>query len=259
MNETIPALVALREKGLVRHIGITGLPLKIFRTVLDRCEPQKNRPAGDSNRSIVCEPGKHFRSPNLAACACGCRSTAATCTDVTSSTLFCIFRSAPAGSVDFILSYCHHALNDRSLRELLPYLQEKGIAVVNGSVLGMGLLTNKVQRALENHRYNNHNLSVLLKPPVCGDSGDASEWLAWKRMRGRADAADLATESQESCASLLCRKPCLLAADEAQLCAPWYRHWLNPMLVIPSAGPPGLAPGAQGGQVCGSKSGNIRQ
>ena len=37
VNETIPALVELRDKGLVRHIGITGLPLKIFCTVLDRC------------------------------------------------------------------------------------------------------------------------------------------------------------------------------------------------------------------------------
>lgn len=36
MNETLPALVRLREEGLVRHIGITGLPLKIYRHVLDR-------------------------------------------------------------------------------------------------------------------------------------------------------------------------------------------------------------------------------
>lgn len=50
----------------------------------------------------------------------------------------------PAGSVELILSYCHHALTDKSLRELLPYLREKGVAAVNGSVLSMGLLTNKV-------------------------------------------------------------------------------------------------------------------
>lgn len=36
MNETLPALAALRAQGLVRHIGITGLPLPIFRYVLDR-------------------------------------------------------------------------------------------------------------------------------------------------------------------------------------------------------------------------------
>lgn len=56
----------------------------------------------------------------------------------------------PACSVDIILSYCHHALNDRSLRELLPYLAEKGVAAVNGSVLSMGLLTNKVRIGVGN-------------------------------------------------------------------------------------------------------------
>jgi L-galactose dehydrogenase len=50
----------------------------------------------------------------------------------------------PPGSVDMILSYCHHALNDKSLQDLLPFLREKGVGVVNGSVLSMGLLTNKV-------------------------------------------------------------------------------------------------------------------
>jgi len=52
--------------------------------------------------------------------------------------------------VDIILSYCHHALNDRSLRELLPYLAGKGVAAVNGSVLSMGLLTNKVRIGVGN-------------------------------------------------------------------------------------------------------------
>ena len=36
VNETLPALQKLREQGKVRWIGITGLPLKIFRYVLDR-------------------------------------------------------------------------------------------------------------------------------------------------------------------------------------------------------------------------------
>ncbi|RMZ53252.1 hypothetical protein APUTEX25_005241 [Auxenochlorella protothecoides] len=34
--ETLPALQRLKEKGLVRHIGITGLPLACFQYVLDR-------------------------------------------------------------------------------------------------------------------------------------------------------------------------------------------------------------------------------
>ncbi|GAX84472.1 hypothetical protein CEUSTIGMA_g11892.t1 [Chlamydomonas eustigma] len=37
INETLPALIKLREKGVVRHIGITGLPFSAFHYVLDRC------------------------------------------------------------------------------------------------------------------------------------------------------------------------------------------------------------------------------
>jgi len=36
VNETLPALHALKEQGLVRHVGITGLPLGVFRSILDR-------------------------------------------------------------------------------------------------------------------------------------------------------------------------------------------------------------------------------
>ena len=36
MSETIPALVKLREEGLIRHVGFTGLPLAIYKKVLDR-------------------------------------------------------------------------------------------------------------------------------------------------------------------------------------------------------------------------------
>jgi len=38
VRETIPALRRLQEQGKVRFVGITGLPLKIFRYVLDRAE-----------------------------------------------------------------------------------------------------------------------------------------------------------------------------------------------------------------------------
>lgn len=38
-DETLPALQRLKEQGLVRHIGITGLPLGVFRSILDRVEP----------------------------------------------------------------------------------------------------------------------------------------------------------------------------------------------------------------------------
>jgi len=36
VNETLPALVKLRDAGRVGHLGITGLPLNIFPAVLDR-------------------------------------------------------------------------------------------------------------------------------------------------------------------------------------------------------------------------------
>ena len=39
VNETLPALVKLRTAGRIGHIGITGLPLKIFPAVLDRAAP----------------------------------------------------------------------------------------------------------------------------------------------------------------------------------------------------------------------------
>jgi L-galactose dehydrogenase len=39
VHETLPALVKLRDAGRIGHIGITGLPLKIFSGVLDRAAP----------------------------------------------------------------------------------------------------------------------------------------------------------------------------------------------------------------------------
>jgi L-galactose dehydrogenase len=39
VNETLPALVRLREQGRIGHIGITGLPLKIFPAVIERTPP----------------------------------------------------------------------------------------------------------------------------------------------------------------------------------------------------------------------------
>ncbi|HKB91137.1 MAG TPA: aldo/keto reductase, partial [Opitutaceae bacterium] len=81
INETLPALREVVRKGKARFVGITGLPLKVFRYVLERTE------------------------------------------------------------VDTILSYCHYALNDTSLRELLPLLKAKNIGIINASPYSMGLLT----------------------------------------------------------------------------------------------------------------------
>lgn len=43
INETLPALQALKAQGLVRFVGITGLPLSVFRYVLDRAPPGGQR------------------------------------------------------------------------------------------------------------------------------------------------------------------------------------------------------------------------
>ena len=84
IEETLPAMLKLKERGVVRHIGITGLPLKIYKYVLDR---------------------------------------------------------VPEGTVDAVLSYCHYHLADSSLEDLIPYLKEKKVGIINASPLSMGLLT----------------------------------------------------------------------------------------------------------------------
>jgi len=49
---------------------------------------------------------------------------------------------APEGSIDVVLSYCHHTLCDKSLeQDLIPYLKEKNVGIINASPLCMGLLT----------------------------------------------------------------------------------------------------------------------
>jgi aryl-alcohol dehydrogenase-like predicted oxidoreductase len=83
VEETIPALRKLQAQGKARFVGVTGLPLKVFRYVLDRTE------------------------------------------------------------LDAILSYCHYVLNDSTLVELLPTLQEKGVGIINASPLSMRLLSNE--------------------------------------------------------------------------------------------------------------------
>lgn len=47
----------------------------------------------------------------------------------------------PKGSVEVVLSYCHYSLNDTSLLEIVPYLQEKGIGIISASPFSMGLLS----------------------------------------------------------------------------------------------------------------------
>jgi L-galactose dehydrogenase len=46
-------------------------------------------------------------------------------------------------AVDAVQTYCHYCLNDITLVQLLPYLREKEVGIINSSPLGMGLLTEK--------------------------------------------------------------------------------------------------------------------
>jgi L-galactose dehydrogenase len=45
--------------------------------------------------------------------------------------------------VDTILSYCHYSMNDTTLVDLIPMLQEKNVGIIGASPLSMGLLTNR--------------------------------------------------------------------------------------------------------------------
>jgi len=45
--------------------------------------------------------------------------------------------------LDMVLSYCHYCLNDITLVRLFPYLQAKGVGVINAAPLAMGLLSEK--------------------------------------------------------------------------------------------------------------------
>jgi L-galactose dehydrogenase len=81
VNETIPALRKVQEKGKARFVGITCLPPRLFRDVMDRVE------------------------------------------------------------VDQIQSYCHYCLNDTALADLLPYFEDKGVAIFNSAPLAMRLLS----------------------------------------------------------------------------------------------------------------------
>lgn len=86
INETLPALVELRDKGVVSHVGITDLQLPNLKYVIDR---------------------------------------------------------VPEGTVESVLSFCHHCINDDALVDYLPYFKEHGIGVINASPFSMGLLTKR--------------------------------------------------------------------------------------------------------------------
>lgn len=82
IEETLPAVQELKDAGKVRTIGVSGLPIELFKQVM-----------------------------------------------------------ASGFPIDTILTYCRYELNDVSLLDILPDLEERGIGVINASPVGMGLLT----------------------------------------------------------------------------------------------------------------------
>ncbi len=85
-EETLPALVELREKGIVSHVGITDLQIENLQWVIDHVQE---------------------------------------------------------GTVESVINFCHHCLNDDKLLDFLDYFEERGIGVINASPLAMGLLTER--------------------------------------------------------------------------------------------------------------------
>jgi aryl-alcohol dehydrogenase-like predicted oxidoreductase len=49
----------------------------------------------------------------------------------------------PEGTVESILNFCHHCLNDDKLLDYLDLFESKGIGVINASPLSMGLLSKR--------------------------------------------------------------------------------------------------------------------
>lgn len=52
-----------------------------------------------------------------------------------------LLSTAPRGSIDTLLSYCHYTLLDDTLLSLLPAASSAGVGVMNASPLAMGLLS----------------------------------------------------------------------------------------------------------------------
>lgn len=52
-------------------------------------------------------------------------------------------KSLASAELDAVLSYCHYSLNDTSLLELLPLLEQKQVGLISASPLSMGLLGNR--------------------------------------------------------------------------------------------------------------------
>ena len=158
VEETIPELVKLKKEGLIRHIGITGLPLPIYRKVLDRCLPLSVHLCRFclqcfvslliTNMNNPLPPTHPCPLPSLTPTSggkqCCCQALDRRLPKLEIMGPCCAARRLPNGTVDVILAYCHNSINDDSLQDLVPYLQEQGVGIISASPMSMGLLTTKV-------------------------------------------------------------------------------------------------------------------
>lgn len=82
VEETIPTIRNLQKQGKVRFVGVSGYPMKIFRSVLERCD------------------------------------------------------------LDVVLSYNHYTLQNTMFADLVPYLKERDVGIMNAAPFSARLLTN---------------------------------------------------------------------------------------------------------------------
>lgn len=54
-----------------------------------------------------------------------------------------VIKNVPAGTVESVLSFCHHSLNDDALVDYLDFFEENNVGVINASPFSMGLLTER--------------------------------------------------------------------------------------------------------------------
>ena len=109
VDETLPALFALKKKGLVGHVGITDLQLKNLKWVV---APLSSPEGG----TIDPTPRKTIVAPSGA---------------------------EGGASPESILNFCHFCLCDDALADELDFFEQQGVGVVNASPLSMGLLSQR--------------------------------------------------------------------------------------------------------------------
>jgi L-galactose dehydrogenase len=115
----LPALAALKEKGVVGAVGVTGLPLATLKKVVELCVPLFFVLFSSFCFLFWDVPHPHMHTHDNAS----------------------HHTSAPAGLIDVVLSYCHCCPADHALDAAIPWFTGRGLGVISASPLSMGLLT----------------------------------------------------------------------------------------------------------------------